>query len=603
MIVSQRRSAITGMLLLLIVGGTLRIIHLFQTGFVPDEEITWFAAHGIKEHFLPILPSGIIYDRGIPYSYLAWFAGLFFGQTIVSYRIISFISGLAAIIFAFLLGRKTGNDQIGLISAAFVALAPWAILISEWARFYSLFLTVVLLTCLVYFNQRKIAYLLFLAIACLLHESGIILGLLPLFHFIILKRKELVKLTTVAFATIILLFVGKTLLIASVARDKYLNLYEERVWNFGPLTHLEPRNFPAVVAVLVFAIIFVWLLNRKDSKVPLWWAAVVAICASILQLGIVLILYAFSLLLDPSRKKIYTIFTVALLAISALIWVFQTSIHFGIYSFSERFLSIFSYGLAFPLNSVRYFVTHWPILSILALLAVVFISNSSSLREVTVLFGCIALAGVVLIGSVQVPMQPRYFLLASIFAFFVVSIATIGWKPKFGWILACFFLFAVLSEQYFALEESVLLHFEPGPFRPTKMELRAFQIEDEQQLMKLIQTSDIIVSNDELASLYFLGRCDYWILPKSRYSQRFQFVAGNSLRGWYGGSQILASFQEFKASVHEPSNKRFLLILFNTGKFGGNRNEILQDFRNTFKNSLPLFSSRSESILILRFDS
>src|SRR5262245_4165147 len=188
MFVLPRRWTIIGISILLIAGGALRFIHLFQSGFVPDEEITWFAAHGIKERSLPVLPSGIIYDRGIPYSYLAWFAGLFFGQTIASYRIVSFISGFAAILVSFLLGRKIVNDRVGFMVAAFVAFAPWAILISEWARFYSLFLTIALVTCLAYFLQRKIAYLLFLIIACLLHESGIILALLPLFQFIISKR-------------------------------------------------------------------------------------------------------------------------------------------------------------------------------------------------------------------------------------------------------------------------------------------------------------------------------------------------------------------------------------------------------------------------------
>jgi hypothetical protein len=602
MFVLSKRWTFLGVSLLVVGGAALRFIHLFQSGFIPDEEITWFAAHGIKEHFAPVLPSGIIYDRGIPYSYLAWFAGIFFGQTIFAYRIISFISGLAAIVVAFFIGRKAFNNQVGFMAAAFVAFTPWAILISDWARFYSLFLTFALLTSLAYFSQRKFEYLLFLIITCLLHESGIILALFPLFQFIIQGRKDFLKLTTFAVACALLVFIAKGLFIASAARKQYLNLYEERTLIAAPLSHLEFKNLPAIVAVLACAVVLLWVMNRKGLKVPIWWAAAIAICASILLQGVALVICAFSSLLNPSRKNIYIIFTIGLVAISVLIWVFQTSIHFGISSFSERFFSLLSYGLAFPLSSLKYFVTHWPIFSIFGLFAVVFAVNSSSLKEVNVLLACIALASVVFISLVQVPLQPRFFLLGSIFTFIVVSIAITRWKKTYGWIFACLILFAVLGEQYFALEESVLLHLEQDRSGPLAMELRTFQIEDEQQLVKSVQSSDIIISNDELASLYFLGRCDFWVLPGSRYFNRFQFTSGNTLRGWYGGSQVLASLQGLKPIIQKEPNKRFLLILFNTAKFGGNRNEILQAFRNAFKNVL-VFGSESESILILRLDS
>ncbi|MDH4063777.1 MAG: hypothetical protein OEW19_05205, partial [Acidobacteriota bacterium] len=47
---------------------------LFRPGYSPDEEFTLFAVRGIHTHGLPLLPSGLLYDRGLLYSYVSWLA-------------------------------------------------------------------------------------------------------------------------------------------------------------------------------------------------------------------------------------------------------------------------------------------------------------------------------------------------------------------------------------------------------------------------------------------------------------------------------------------------------------------------------------------------
>ena len=44
---------------------------LRRAGYSPDEEFTQFAVRGIRSHGLPLLPSGLLYDRGLLYSYAA----------------------------------------------------------------------------------------------------------------------------------------------------------------------------------------------------------------------------------------------------------------------------------------------------------------------------------------------------------------------------------------------------------------------------------------------------------------------------------------------------------------------------------------------------
>jgi len=38
---------------------------LFRPGYSADEEFTLFAVRGIRAHGLPLLPSGLLYDRGL----------------------------------------------------------------------------------------------------------------------------------------------------------------------------------------------------------------------------------------------------------------------------------------------------------------------------------------------------------------------------------------------------------------------------------------------------------------------------------------------------------------------------------------------------------
>src|SRR5581483_7113175 len=57
-----------------------------RAGFSPDEEITAAAVRGISATGLTPLPSGLLYLRGVPYSYAAWLAGAALGQTLAAYR-------------------------------------------------------------------------------------------------------------------------------------------------------------------------------------------------------------------------------------------------------------------------------------------------------------------------------------------------------------------------------------------------------------------------------------------------------------------------------------------------------------------------------------
>src|SRR5690349_22661116 len=97
------------------------------------------AVRGIAEHGLPILPSGLLYDRGILYSYVSWVAHAVTGSELPAYRAISLGCALLALWLVFKLVSRWQNQVTGLVASALVATSIpfWATATS--ARFYAPF--------------------------------------------------------------------------------------------------------------------------------------------------------------------------------------------------------------------------------------------------------------------------------------------------------------------------------------------------------------------------------------------------------------------------------------------------------------------------------
>lgn len=118
---------------------------LGRPGYSPDEEFTLFAVRGISAHGLPLLPSGLFYDRGLIYSYASWIAGALTGYELPAFRALSLASAAASLWLVFALVRRVAGDTAGLAAAAAVALSLpfWAVATS--GRFYAPFLASYLL--------------------------------------------------------------------------------------------------------------------------------------------------------------------------------------------------------------------------------------------------------------------------------------------------------------------------------------------------------------------------------------------------------------------------------------------------------------------------
>jgi len=131
------------LLLVLALAAFLRSVNLGKLGYWIDEDLTWLAVRGIQEHGVPLLPSGIVYDRAFPYSYLtAAFASLF-GTTPEALRLPSLIFSLGTIVFVYLLVRDIVGRAAGFLAALLLAVSPWEHHYARMARMYAPFLMLV----------------------------------------------------------------------------------------------------------------------------------------------------------------------------------------------------------------------------------------------------------------------------------------------------------------------------------------------------------------------------------------------------------------------------------------------------------------------------
>jgi hypothetical protein len=155
-------------------------LQLTRPGYSVDEEFTVFAVRGIQQHGLPLLPSGLLYDRGIAYSYASWLAGALAGSELPAFRAVSVFSAALCVLLTFFLVRRVAGDTAAAIASLLVTVSVpfWATATS--ARFYAPFLGAYLLALYLLTHRHWwIALVAAAALARLLHELAFTLAIIP----------------------------------------------------------------------------------------------------------------------------------------------------------------------------------------------------------------------------------------------------------------------------------------------------------------------------------------------------------------------------------------------------------------------------------------
>ncbi len=257
---------------LVLIAGTFEIT---RPGYSVDEEFTEFAVRGIQTHGLPLLPSGLLYDRGLAYSY---------ASALVSGRVVSLVSAALSVSLAFILVRRVADVRSAIAGAALVATSVpfWAT--ATTARFYAPFLLVYLafLICLTH-RSYWIPMFVFAALARLTHELGFLVAAVPFVCLLVGSgdRRHWLKVALVTTAGLV---AGQALLFALHAMEpsngdtmvrrfflwQVLNLFERPA----------DRQFGIPLVVAIVAIII------APRRAWLWVVSSLSITAAIVAFSI-----------------------------------------------------------------------------------------------------------------------------------------------------------------------------------------------------------------------------------------------------------------------------------------------------------------------------
>jgi hypothetical protein len=187
---------------------------LTRAGYSPDEEFTTFAIRGISATGLPVLPSGLLYDRGVGYSYAAWLMPAWGGDTLIGARAVSFASALAALIPLWFVVRGIAGDSGAALAVLLVAFSLPFWVVATSARFYASFLALYLTSLALLFRTARgntapgpraglLCVLALAAAACrLTHELAFALAAVPICCMALAPARERSTWMRASFAVV-----------------------------------------------------------------------------------------------------------------------------------------------------------------------------------------------------------------------------------------------------------------------------------------------------------------------------------------------------------------------------------------------------------------
>ena len=130
---------ISAILLLILAGFCIRYINLGVPGFGTDEPLHVYAAKGLLNVGEPELPKGLFYHRAELFSRIVAQSFKYLGESEFSARFPSIIFGTITIAIIYFMGSNLFGPTVGLLSALFLAFAPFEVAWSRECRMYALF--------------------------------------------------------------------------------------------------------------------------------------------------------------------------------------------------------------------------------------------------------------------------------------------------------------------------------------------------------------------------------------------------------------------------------------------------------------------------------
>lgn len=489
-----------------------------RPGYTADEEFTEFAVRGITAGGLPLLPSGLLYDRGLAYSYAAALARALGGDGLMPPRTLSLLCASLALVALWSAVRQTADRTAAWIAVALVATSMPFWVVATTARFYAPFLASYLAALAVLAGVARVgislpavaALVLLSALCRLTHELAFTLAVIPALCALVARAGTRAKW-----------------LLAALGIAAGLALAQVGIF----LLHFAaPRSGSTMIKRF-----FLWQVLNLFERPPL--AA---------PLGLVLIAGLVALLLRPSTgsapfEKIATLWkTGARIWIGVLVVVSAWAVMSG-----------FERAFAYPLDLFAHLVRTMPLVVVMAvglLIARALGAGgrwSAGERTAHLLW----LGWVLFFGVIDSGITINYLLAPVTLMLTAIAIDLAAMVRRFsGMRIAA------------ALVVAAIVGVTWGP-RPT-MTLAAARPTiappDTAQLRREAAAAPLVACTDELACLLLAGRVDRWLALDDFLRERFVVTSAAGQVGVYAGTPVATRFADLFDTPGAP--RRVLII-------------------------------------------
>jgi len=449
----------------IIVAGSFQVT---RPGYSVDEEFTEFAVRGIHAHGVPLLPSGLLYDRGLAYSY---------ASAVVDGRVVSLTCAALIVALTFVVVRRHVGPAAGSLAAILVttSISFWAT--ATTARFYAPFLLAMLVALATLGSWPALIVAAFAA--RLLHELAFLLPLIPLVCALAARGERRRWLIATA-ATIAGLLGGQVVLFALHAMDP-------------PSGDTMVRRF------------FLWqvvnLFERPGDR----------------QFGIAFVAMVLGVLLMPKRKWLWT---VSALSVAAMIVAFSIARASNSAPLTyELVMTTLREGSRYPLDMFWHISRTAPLTLVFALLMLALRAAGvgGDWRPAERAAHLLWIGWVVWFGVIESGITTNYLLLPM--TFMLIAIA-VDWSAfalrapadRTGFIVVGLIVAAVALDQWRGAGSPV---DKLEAARPT------IHIPGIEEIRDSLRPGDRVVCTDELGCLMLVGRIDRWLALDDYVRERF----------------------------------------------------------------------------------
>jgi hypothetical protein len=558
-------------------------------GFSPDEEITALVVRGIAETGAPVLPSGMLYLRGLPYSYAAWLGGALFGHELVVYRGVSLVFALLAVVLIFLVTRAVSTPTAGVVAALLFAASPFLVSAAVFARFYAAFVAAALFAAWLLVRPRmdrapNWPFLLVLTVCRSLHEFAFVIALLPVCLALSVDRDKAIRRRCLVLSaqSIVLLL---TMQAGQMALER---------WSLGELGEIDVTTAPGLgvfshapaalpplfqfalagpLTLWAFAIgvgLLVWMLRRMTG---VSWSVLLACaaCVFFFQIGALLAVVVAALLMTPRDAARIVGSGLVIGMVGTAAWVVHTFSATSMAVSWANTIDIAFSTTSFPWEAVWHLAEERTLAVTLFVATTLWAAAVAQRAQDTVSLRALLLFGfssVLALGVSALEFQWRYTLL--VLPFLLVGAAPsveavraglrIAWPHGrwLGWTTPA----VVAAVLVLAADEDLdgLRRGDRSLMLPTSPQF------DRGAFSAATAPGDALICNDEMACRFLTGRADYWLLPRPDIASQYVGAGPNGGRSLYGAAAVLANAEDLHAAIWREQ-RAVAIVVLDTGKF------------------------------------